>query len=102
MRDAYGEQLFVEAVRDVGALIGASLRDLDRIGRIDDGTFLCVLPWMSEDGLDPIRLRLTRVVASLGDAFIPEFASVTATPFERADADDLLLVLSSLTPEPAI
>ena len=101
VREAYGDRLFVEAVRDVGALVGASLRDMDRVGRIDDSCFLCVLPWMSEEGLAPLRLRLSRVVSSLGDSFVPEFASVAATPFAPVDADDLLTVLATATPRPA-
>ena len=50
IRTTYGSLVYADYVRDTGALMGAALRDMDRLGRIDTSTFLVVMPWMGDDG----------------------------------------------------
>jgi GGDEF domain-containing protein len=107
IRAAEHELIYLDVVRDVAALVSASLRDMDRVGRVDDMTFLSVLPWVGEDGLPSVRSRLSRVLQARDRRLEALFTSVVAGPHGRVDADDLLAVLIGVAmtppagPEPA-
>ena len=60
------------------ALVGAAVRQLDTVGRIDDQGFVCVMPMMSDDGVAPVVRRIEKVLDS--------------TPVEFADGEELYLV----------
>lgn len=95
IRAVYGDIVYADHLRDVGALLSAALRDMDTVGRIDECSFLAVLPWVGEDALPELRLRLERVLRSRDDRLVPEFTHVFAGPYGRADADDLLALLAA-------
>ena len=98
IRTAYGSLVYADYVRDTGALMGAALRDMDRLGRIDASTFLVVMPWMGDDGLPSVSGRLERVLRSRDPGLVPEFTSVAAGPYGKIEADDLLAILVGAAP----
>lgn len=55
----------VEAVRDLGALIAASLRNVDRVGRLDDSTFAVVLANVPADHVATVTDRTRSLIGSL-------------------------------------
>ena len=93
IRDAYGSLVYGDYLRDAGALIAAALRDMDRLGRIDESSFLAVMPWMGDEGLPSVSGRLERVLRARDPGLIPEFASVAAGPYGKVEADDLLAIM---------
>ena len=88
-----GEVLYVDVLRDVAALVTAALRDMDRVGRVDDMTLLALLPWVGDDGMPQVRSRLERVLRGRDPRLRPSFTSVIASPHGRVNPDDLLAVL---------
>ncbi len=87
------EAVYVDVLRDVAALVTAALRDMDRVGRVDDMTLLAVLPWVGEDGLPAVRSRLGRILQGRDRRLEANFTSVVAGPHGRVDPEDLLAVL---------
>jgi GGDEF domain-containing protein len=55
----------IDAVRDLGAFIAASLRNVDRVGRIDDTTFVVVLADVPPDHVSTVTLRTRAMVRAL-------------------------------------
>jgi len=100
IRTAEPEPIYVDVVRDVAALVTAALRDMDRVGRVDDMTLLAVLPWVGEDGMPSVRARLEGVLLGRDARLEPRFTSVIAGPHGRVDPDDLLAVLIGVTISP--
>lgn len=73
-----GRRALEEAMRHGGALVGAAVRQLDTVGRIDDDGLVCVMPMMSDDGVSPVVRRIEKVLDS--------------TPIEFDDGEELYLV----------
>lgn len=100
-----------EALRHVGAMIAAGLRDLDRTGRIDDTTFVAVASLKVPDAYAAVLERLKTVLGggplTIGDETVepnPQFCVVLAEPSSRGEptsilqlAEDLLLGASDAT-----
>ncbi len=93
IRAVDGELLYVDVLRDISALVTASMRDMDRVGRVDDMTLLALLPWVGEDGMPQVRSRIGRILRGRDSRLRPSFTSVIASPHGRVDPDDLLAVL---------
>lgn len=55
----------LDAVRDLGALIAASLRNVDRVGRLDDTTFAVVLANVPADHVETVTDRTGSLLGSL-------------------------------------
>ena len=68
LEDIYGRlgtPAFKEATRHVGALIAAGLRQVDRVGRLDNTTFVGVMPELDADGVSAVLDRIeTTLTAS--------------------------------------
>lgn len=73
-----GRRALEEAMRHAGALVGAAVRQLDTVGRIDESGLVCVMPMMSDDGVTPVVNRVERVLDS--------------TPLQFDDDEELYLV----------
>lgn len=73
-----GRRALEEAMRHAGALVGAAVRQLDTVGRIDEAGFVCVMPMMSDDGVAPVVRRIEKVLDS--------------TPIEFDDGEEIYLV----------
>jgi diguanylate cyclase (GGDEF)-like protein len=88
-----GRHALEDAMRHAGALVGAAVRQLDTVGRIDEDGFACVMPMMSDDGVNPVVKRVERVLDStplvLDDGeeiyLIPAFAVVICSTAARVD-----------------
>ncbi len=67
------EDLRVDAVRDLGALLAAGLRNVDRVGRIDDTTFIAILANIPADHVSTVTGRTREMLGSLVEvAGLPE------------------------------
>jgi len=73
-----GRRSLEETMRHAGALVGAAVRQLDTVGRIDEHGLVCVMPMMSDDGVSPVVKRIEKVLDS--------------TPVEFEDGEELYLV----------
>lgn len=88
-----GRRALEDAMRHAGSLVGAAVRQLDTVGRIDEDGFACVMPMMSDDGVTPVVKRVERVLDStplmLDDGeeiyLIPAFAVVICSTAARVD-----------------
>jgi diguanylate cyclase (GGDEF)-like protein len=88
-----GRRALEDAMRHAGSLVGAAVRQLDTVGRIDEDGFACVMPMMSDDGVTPVVKRVERVLDStplvLNDGeeiyLIPAFAVVICSTAARVD-----------------
>ena len=80
-------------MRHAGSLIGAAIRQLDTVGRIDDTGLVCVMPMMGDDGVKPVIGRVEKVLDSTPMQFddgeeiylVPEFTVVVCTTAARVD-----------------
>ncbi len=52
------------ALQHVAALLRAGLRDLDRVGRLDDTTFLAVMPLLRKGDHEVVLNRLTSILSA--------------------------------------
>lgn len=81
------------AMRHAGAMVGACIRQLDTVGRLDENGLVCVLPMLSDDGTDPVISRIERVLASTPVIFdesdeltlVPTFTVVLCNTAARVD-----------------
>jgi len=88
-----GRRALEDAMRHASSLVGAAVRQLDTVGRIDEDGFACVMPMMSDDGVTPVVKRMERVLDStplvLDDGeeiyLIPAFAVVICSTAARVD-----------------
>jgi diguanylate cyclase (GGDEF)-like protein len=88
-----GRRALEEAMRHAGSLIGAAVRQLDTVGRIDDTGLVCVMPMMSDDGVSPVINRVEKVLDSTPLVFddgeqlylIPAFTVVVCSTAARVD-----------------
>ena len=80
-------------MRHAGSLVGAAVRQLDTVGRIDEEGLVCVMPMMSDDGVTPVVNRVERVLESTPMLFeddeeiylVPEFTIVICSTAARVD-----------------
>ena len=93
-----------DALRHVGGIIRATVRDVDTVGRFDRDSFMVVMPELAEAGLDIVfhRLRSTLTVVPLrradGEiAFDPAFAAVVCDKVSPASPVDLIGALRDLS-----
>jgi diguanylate cyclase (GGDEF)-like protein len=88
-----GRRALEEAMRHAGSLVGAAVRQLDTVGRVDDDGLVCVMPMMSDDGVSPVVGRIEKVMDStplvLDDGeeiyLVPAFAVVICSTAARVD-----------------
>lgn len=88
-----GRRALEEAMRHAGSLVGAAVRQLDTVGRIDDDGLVCVMPMMSDDGVTPVVKRIEKVLDStplvLDDGeeiyLVPAFTVVICSTAARVD-----------------
>jgi diguanylate cyclase (GGDEF)-like protein len=73
-----GRHALEDAMRHAGSLVGAAVRQLDTVGRIDDDGLVCVMPMMSDDGVNPVVRRIERVLDS--------------TPLQLDDGEEIFLI----------
>jgi diguanylate cyclase (GGDEF)-like protein len=88
-----GRRALEEAMRHAGSLVGAAVRQLDTVGRIDDDGLVCVMPMMADDGVTPVVKRVEKVLDStplvLDDGeevyLVPAFTVVICSTAARVD-----------------
>ena len=87
-----------EELRHVGAMVTATLRAMDRVGRHDDSSFLAVLPQLEHAGVEAVVDRLVGNLYAMPSGAgldpmtpVPVFSVVLSA--EGAEADDLLEAL---------
>ena len=88
-----GRRALDDAIRHAGSLIGATIRELDTVGRVDDTGLVAVLPMMGDDGVTPVMSRLEKVLDSTPVAFddgeevylVPAFTVVVCSTAARVD-----------------
>ena len=88
-----GRHALEDAMRHAGSLVGAAVRQLDTVGRIDEDGLVCVMPMMSDDGVNPVVKRIEKVLDStpllLDDGeeiyLIPAFTIVICSTAARVD-----------------
>ncbi|HEY8201202.1 MAG TPA: GGDEF domain-containing protein [Actinomycetota bacterium] len=92
-----------EALRHVGAMIAAGLRDLDRTGRIDDTTFVAVASLKAPDAYAVVLERLKAMLGggslTIGEATVdpdPQFCVVLAEPSARGEPTSILQLAEDL------
>jgi GGDEF domain-containing protein len=92
-----------EAVRHVGGMIAACLRDLDRTGRLDGTTFVAVAALKTPNAyaavLDRLRTVLTAGPVTIGDEVMdpdPQFSVVLAEPSARGEPTSILQMAEEL------
>jgi diguanylate cyclase (GGDEF)-like protein len=88
-----GRRALEDTMRHAGSLIGAAIRQLDTVGRIDDTGLVCVMPMMGDDGVKPVIGRIEKVLDSTPMEFddgeeiylVPEFTVVVCSTAARVD-----------------
>jgi GGDEF domain-containing protein len=92
-----------EAVRHVGGMIAAGLRELDRTGRLDDTTFVAVAALKTPNAyaavLDRLRTVLTAGPLTIGVQTVepdPHFGVVVAEPSSRGEPAAVLQLAEEL------
>lgn len=88
-----GRHALEDAMRHAGSLVGAAVRQLDTVGRIDDDGLVCVMPMMSDDGVKPVVGRIEKVLDSTPVIFdddeeiylVPAFTIVICSTAARID-----------------
>ena len=93
-----GRHALEDAMRHAGSLVGAAVRQLDTVGRIDEEGLVCVMPMMSDDGVMPVVNRVERVLESTPMLFdddeeiylVPEFTIVICSTAARVDPPTIM------------
>lgn len=88
-----GRRALEDTMRHAGSLIGAAIRQLDTVGRIDDTGLVCVMPMMGDDGVTPVIDRVERVLDSSPMTFddaediylVPAFSVIVCSTAARVD-----------------
>jgi len=94
IREEHGRRALEDAMRHAGSLVGAAVRQLDTVGRVDEDGLVCVMPMMSDDGVSPVVGRIEKVLDSsplvLDDGqeiyLVPAFTVVICSTAARVDA----------------
>ncbi|MEA2002608.1 MAG: GGDEF domain-containing protein [Actinomycetota bacterium] len=95
-----------DAMRHAGALVGACLRQIDTVGRVDDDGLVCVMPMMGDDGVSPVVHRVEKVLNSSPMVFedgdeinlVPAFTVVVARAAGRVDPPSMMKALIEARP----
>lgn len=80
----------IDAVRDLGALLAACLRDVDQVGRLDETTFMVILANVPTDHVTTVTDRTTATIRAMTAAATVDvelkalFASVSIARSEAA------------------
>lgn len=93
-----GRRALDESMRHAGSLVGAAVRQLDTVGRIDEDGLVCVMPMMSDDGVDPVVNRVESVMDVTPMVFddgeelylVPTFTVVVCSTAARVDAPTIM------------
>ncbi len=93
-----GRHALEDAMRHAGSLVGAAVRQLDTVGRIDDDGLVCVMPMMSDDGVKPVVSRIEKVLDSTPMIFeddeeiylVPAFTIVICSTAARVDPPTIM------------
>jgi len=93
-----GRHALEDAMRHAGSLVGAAVRQLDTVGRIDEEGLVCVMPMMSDDGVTPVINRVERVLESTPMLYeddveiylVPEFTIVICSTAARVDPPTIM------------
>lgn len=88
-----GRRVLEDCMRHAGALVGAAVRQLDTVGRIDEDGLVLVMPMMGDDGVTPVVERIERVLDSSPMTFeggqelylVPAFTVVVCSTAARVD-----------------
>lgn len=94
IKEEHGRRALEDAMRHAGSLVGAAVRQLDTVGRIDEDGLVCVMPMMADDGVSPVVRRIEKVLDSspvmLDDDqeiyLVPAFTVVICSTAARVDA----------------
>ena len=96
-----------EAVRDLGALLAAGLRNVDRVGRIDDMTFAAVLSNIPSEHVTTVIGRTISSLEALTDAagvdgsvLVPVIRALGVSDAPDMMAEDLLAMGVDLLNDP--
>ncbi len=99
--------VMTEAVRDLGALLAAGLRNVDRVGRIDDMTFAAVLSNIPSEHVTTVIGRTISSLEALTDAagvdgsvLAPVIRAIGVTDAPDLMAEDLLTMGTDLLDDP--
>jgi diguanylate cyclase (GGDEF)-like protein len=87
-----------DAMRHAGSLVGACVRQLDTVGRVDDNGLVCVMPMMGDDGVSPVINRIEKVMDSTPMLFddgeeihlVPVFTVVVAGSAAKVDPPTMM------------
>ncbi|MFV1989706.1 MAG: GGDEF domain-containing protein [Acidimicrobiales bacterium] len=86
-----------DMARHFGALIGGGLRRLDRVGRLENGSFVTVLSNVDTDHIEVVLSRVRRALTAMpmviGDSeqdLNPQLATIVATGPRLSDCETLL------------
>ncbi len=100
IRENQGADAYHGALRHAGALITAGLRQMDRVGRLDEATFLAVLPDTAAAGVGVITERLERMLLAVPIDFgsrtvrlLPEISIVLCREDGSVESPELLDLL---------
>ena len=93
-----GRHALEDAMRHAGSLVGAAVRQLDTVGRIDEDGLVCVMPMMSDDGVAPVVNRIEKVLDSTPMIFdvdeefflVPAFTVVICSTAARVDPQTVM------------
>ncbi len=96
--ERFGKRGMDDALRHAGALVGACLRRLDTVGRIDDGGLMAVMPMLEESGVSAVIARVEHILETVPMVFedeasiplVPSFAVVTSDPSSSVDPATML------------
>ena len=94
INEEHGRRAFEDAMRHAGSLVGAAVRQLDTVGRVDEDGLVCVMPMMADDGVSPVVRRVEKVLDSsplvMDDGqeifLVPAFTVVICSTAARVDA----------------
>lgn len=91
--EARGRRDLDDTMRHAGSLVGACVRQLDTVGRVDENGLVCVLPMMGAGDVSPVIDRIEKVLDSTPMLFddgeeiylVPAFAVVVCNTTARVD-----------------
>ncbi len=91
--ERFGKEGLEDALRHAGALVGACLRRLDTVGRIDEEGLLAVMPMLEERGVPAVIARIEHILETVPMVFddedairlVPSFAVVISGPAASID-----------------
>ncbi len=95
----------LEAIRDVGSVLAAGVRAVDKVGRMESSTFISVLANIPRDSVDVVLGRTRESLNAVGDKVMPRILAVSLGDSASAlAAGDLLdrcqeLINDDATPE---